>query len=99
VTLGTGSATATTSSVVTLTYAGRFTNGTEFDRGRIDSLPLAGFIPGFRLGVAGMKNGGRRTITVPPALGYGSVDREDNGIVVIPACSTLIFDVTLIEAR
>ena len=94
VTVGTGSATATVNSTVTVTYVGTLTDGTEFDSGRLDNFSLARTIPGFRLGVAGMKIGGRRTITVPPYLGYVAATRPG-----IPSCSTLIFDVTLLDVR
>ena len=94
VTVGTGSAVATVNSTVTVRYAGTLTNGTEFDSGQLNNFALRGSIAGFRLGIAGMKIGGRRTITVPPNLGYGPTAREG-----IPSCSTLIFDVTLLDIR
>ena len=68
---------------------------------------LPQLIAGVRFGIGGtagttlppiepMRAGGRRIITVPPNLGYGGTAREDAaGNVVIPACSTLLFDITL----
>jgi peptidylprolyl isomerase len=52
-------------------------DGTEFDSswgrgGQPVSFPLNGVIPGFRNGIAGMQEGGRRVITMPPADGYGA---------------------------
>jgi FKBP-type peptidyl-prolyl cis-trans isomerase len=49
-------------------------------------------IPGWNEGVPGMKVGGRRKITMPPALGYG-----DQGTGPIPANSTLVFTVELVS--
>jgi len=51
-------------------------------------------IPGWDEGVKGMKVGGKRTLIVPPGMGYGS-----NGIGPIPPNATLIFDVELLDVR
>jgi peptidylprolyl isomerase len=69
---------ATTSHTVDVHYAGvHVTNGQEFDSswsrgGRPTSFPLSGVIAGFRDGIAGMREGGRRVLVVPPDMGYGS---------------------------
>jgi peptidylprolyl isomerase len=52
-------------------------NGDEFDSswgrgGQAVSFPLNGVIPGFRNGIAGMQEGGRRIISMPPEDGYGA---------------------------
>ncbi|MND07957.1 FK506-binding protein [compost metagenome] len=52
-------------------------------------------IPGWDQGVAGMKVGGQRTLTIPPDMGYGA--RGAGG--VIPPNATLLFDVELLEVR
>ena len=51
-------------------------------------------IPGWDVGVQGMKVGGKRTLVVPPGMGYGA-----NGAGPIPPNATLIFDVELLEVR
>jgi peptidylprolyl isomerase len=67
------------------------------DRGQPFSFPVGGgqVIRGWDEGVASMKVGGKRTLIIPPSLGYGA--RGAGG--VIPPNATLMFDVELLGVR
>src|SRR3989338_829403 len=81
--VGTG-AEAKPGDTVSILYVGKFTDGTVFDRSAAHgNQPLTfvlgepGLIPGFQIGVNGMKEGGERNLAIPPSLGYGGEDFKD----------------------
>jgi len=67
------------------------------DRGEPFGFRLGGgqVIRGWDEGVAGMKVGGKRTLTIPPQWGYGSQGAGG----VIPPNATLLFEVELLDVR
>ncbi len=80
-------------------YIGILPDGTVFDSTDMHGGQLFTFtvgsgsvIAGWDQGLIGMKEGGRRLLAVPPSLGYGA-----QAYGPIPANSTLIFEVELVE--
>jgi len=94
-------ATAAAGQRVSVHYTGWLQDGNKFDsskdRGQafMFSLGRGEVIRGWDEGVSGMKVGGKRKLTIPPDLGYGS--RGAGG--VIPPNATLLFEVELLAVR
>lgn len=98
--VGTGTE-ATQGKTVDVHYTGWLTNGTKFDssvdRGSPFTFNLGRrmVIQGWDEGVAGMREGGKRKLTIPPHLGYGAQGAGG----VIPPNATLVFEVELLKVR
>ncbi len=95
---GTGDS-AKAGQMISVHYTGWLTDGKKFDssKDRGQPFPFAlgqgQVIKGWDEGVQGMKVGGKRKLTIPPQLGYGS--RGAGG--AIPPGATLVFEVELLK--
>lgn len=91
---------AKTGYAVAVNYLGTLENGTKFDSSYDRNEPFqfllgAGqVIQGWDIGVAGMKVGGKRKLTIPPNLAYG-----ERGVGPIPPNATLVFEVELLAVQ
>ena len=92
---------ATRGKTVSVHYTGWLTSGKKFDSS-VDSkrpfnfkLGAGQVIAGWDEGVAGMKVGEKRKLTIPPSIGYGSAGAGG----VIPPNATLVFDVELLTVK
>jgi FKBP-type peptidyl-prolyl cis-trans isomerase FkpA len=98
--VGTGES-ASSGRRVSVHYVGTLTDGRKFDSSRDRGSPFefrlgAGeVIQGWDVGVAGMRVGGVRKLTIPPEMGYGARGFPP----VIPANATLVFEVELLGVR
>ncbi len=87
-------------STVLIKYSGKLTNGTVFDSSNNAVFTLGSLIEGWKIGLPLIKTGGEIRLYIPPTLGYGSVDvKDNNGTVIIPANSILIFTITLSDVQ
>ena len=90
---------------ISVYYSGKLTSGFQFDGRAAPATPFSTVLDTTRLikgwvgGLAGAKVGGTRRMVIGPALAYQySTVRDNNGNVIIPANSVLVFDVQVTEA-
>lgn len=89
---------ATAGSEVAVHYVGTLLDGSPVDESRdpfVFRLGEGRVIAGWEQGVPGMKVGGLRKLTIPPALGYGTSGRVGK----IPPGAVLVFEIELLEVR
>lgn len=85
---------------ITAHYVGTLENGQVFDSSRDRNAPIefvlgvGQVIRGWDEGLIGMRVGGKRILKITPEFGYGS-----RAVGAIPANSTLIFEVELLDAK
>ncbi len=87
-----------TGKLVSVHYVGRLADGKTFDESHAAGRPPFVFVqgvtrllPGWTAGVAGMRPGGRRIVTIPPSLAYGT----DGVRGAIPASAMLVYEITV----
>ncbi|WP_240907076.1 FKBP-type peptidyl-prolyl cis-trans isomerase [Paludisphaera rhizosphaerae] len=86
--------------VAKLHYVGTLSDGSQFDSSRDRGAPFevtlgsGQLIKGWEYGIPGMKVGELRKLVIPPTMGYGAQEQKK-----IPANSTLIFEVELLEIK
>lgn len=99
-TIGAGEA-AKKGDIVVVQYTGKLTNGKVFDSSYEKNQPfetkigVGQVIKGWDEGIPGMRIGGKRVLTIPPDLGYGTQGAPP----AIPPNSTLIFEVELVDIK
>lgn len=99
---GGGTAAASCEANVEVSYTLSLADGTHIEDGSLPAFRIGdrNWLPAFEQGIIGMREGGTRRLILSPAIGYGATPvRNQAGEVIIPANSTLIFDVELIDVR
>ena len=95
---GSGTDSASVCNYVDVDYVGTFFNGTQFDKSvpNMEPFILGDLIDGWKYALPKLRKGGKITMYIPPALGYGYRDIFDrNNNLLIPKGSYLKFEVTL----
>ncbi len=88
-----GAAKPTDQDVALIEYDGKLLDGTTFDKSeRPTPMPVSGTVPGFSEALKLMPKGAKYRVWMKPSLAYG-----DKAVGPIPANSTLMFDVQLLD--
>jgi FKBP-type peptidyl-prolyl cis-trans isomerase FkpA len=83
----------TDADVALINYEGKLLNGTTFDKSQQPTpMPVAAVVPGFSEALKLMPKGAKYRVWIKPSLGYG-----DKASGPIPANSTLVFDIDLLD--
>ncbi|QSR84516.1 FKBP-type peptidyl-prolyl cis-trans isomerase [Methylacidimicrobium sp. B4] len=86
---------------VTVDYVGKLEDGKVFDSSHSHGKPFTfvmgqrGVIAGWTEGIATMREGGKRNLTIPPQLGYGADGAGD----VIPPNAVLLFEIEVLKVE
>jgi FKBP-type peptidyl-prolyl cis-trans isomerase len=96
--VGTGAEVVAASDSVFVSYSGYLKDGTLIEQG--SNVFFGPPLFGFRQGILGMKEGGKRKLVIPSALAYGSTTIRNSDLSIrIPRQSTLIYDVQLLHVH
>lgn len=85
--------------VALINYDGKLVDGTRFDKSTQPTpMPVSAVVPGFSEALKLMAKGETLRVWIPSRLAYGPEDqRDEQGKVVIPGKSTLVFDIELVD--
>lgn len=89
----------TDTDVALVNYEGKLVDGTSFDKSTQPTpMPVSAVVPGFSEALKLMAKGETLRVWIPSRLAYGAEDqRDEQGKVVIPGKSTLVFDIELVD--
>jgi FKBP-type peptidyl-prolyl cis-trans isomerase FkpA len=100
---GSGTTISNLCTTVTVNYKGSLFNGPAFDSAYVNQLAsfqLGQVVTGWQLGLPLIRKGGYITLYIPPTLGYGvNPVVDNNGNIIIPASSYLIFTIHLADIQ
>ncbi len=98
---GTGTVSAGLCSTITVKYTGKLTTGSTFDSNTTGvQFQLGQLIVGWQKVLPLLRSGGKITLYIPPSLGYGDREvRDNNGTLLIPSNSYLVFEIELMNVQ
>jgi FKBP-type peptidyl-prolyl cis-trans isomerase FkpA len=98
---GTGTVAPALCSTITVKYTGKLLSGFTFDSNAVGTqFQLGQLIVGWQKALPLLRKGGKITLYIPPSLGYGTREvRDNNGTLIIPSNSNLVFEVELVDVQ